>query len=266
MTADSLARLAAAPPDPGAWLAALVALHGALPASRADAMGAALGSPATSQAAGPLRTGAWLLDPTVGEALVDLALREAEGSASLSLADLRATVVAALRRRVTLDRVAAARGRRRVDRDAGRRRGGLVRDGERVLLPGRATGPTAEVQAAMSRLETALAVPAPPSLSEAARTAGCPPDAVRALEASGRITRVEDDLAWATPTLHAFEELAVRLASPGPLAPAAFRDATGTSRRYALAILEDLDRRGILRRTADGHVPGPRAGSVAMRA
>ena len=31
------------------------------------------------------------------------------------------------------------------------------------------------------------------------------------------------------------------------------------SRRYALAILEDLDRRGILRRTPDGHVLGPRA-------
>jgi hypothetical protein len=43
------------------------------------------------------------------------------------------------------------------------------------------------------------------------------------------------------------------------LTPAALRDDTGTSRKYVMAILEDLDRRAILRRTPDGHVPGPRA-------
>jgi hypothetical protein len=43
-----------------------------------------------------------------------------------------------------------------------------------------------------------------------------------------------------------------------PLSPAAYRDATGSSRRYVLAILEDLDRQGLLRRTDAGHVLGPR--------
>ena len=50
-----------------------------------------------------------------------------------------------------------------------------------------------------------------------------------------------------------------RLAATAPLTPALLRDATGTSRKYVMAILEDLDRRGILRRTPDGHIPGPRA-------
>ena len=45
-------------------------------------------------------------------------------------------------------------------------------------------------------------------------------------------------------------------ARSSPLTPAAFRDATGTSRKYVLAILEDLDRRGILQRTPEGHIPG----------
>jgi hypothetical protein len=49
------------------------------------------------------------------------------------------------------------------------------------------------------------------------------------------------------------------MAARSPLTPAAFRDATGTSRKYVMAILEDLDRRAILRRTPDGHVPGPKA-------
>ena len=49
------------------------------------------------------------------------------------------------------------------------------------------------------------------------------------------------------------------MARTAPLTPAALRDATGTSRKYVMAILADLDRRGILRRTPDGHVPGPSA-------
>jgi hypothetical protein len=52
------------------------------------------------------------------------------------------------------------------------------------------------------------------------------------------------------------------MARTGALAPAAYRDATGTSRKYVMAILEDLDRRGILRRTPAGHLPGPRASAL----
>ena len=77
--------------------------------------------------------------------------------------------------------------------------------------------------------------------------------------AEGRITRLGPDLAWSTPTYHRLAGEALALSRTQPLTPAAFRDATGTSRRFVLAILEDLDRREILRRTPDGHVPGPRA-------
>jgi len=109
----------------------------------------------------------------------------------------------------------------------------------------------------MDRLEGALAVAAPPALAEAARAAGCPPDGVRALEGEGRIVRLEDDLAWAAGTYRDLVRRALSMAADGPLTPAAFRDATGTSRRYVLAILEDLDRRGLLRRGDTGHVLGP---------
>ena len=56
---------------------------------------------------------------------------------------------------------------------------------------------------------------------------------------------------------------ALSMAAAGPLSPAAFRDATGTSRRYVLVVLEDLDRRGLLRRTDAGHVLGPKAIAAA---
>jgi selenocysteine-specific elongation factor len=111
----------------------------------------------------------------------------------------------------------------------------------------------------MDRLEAALSVPAPAALAEAAAGAGCPPEGVRALQADGRIVRVGPDLAWAAGTFHRLAASALEAARVAPLTPAAFRDATGTSRKYVLAILEDLDRRGILERTPEGHVPGPRA-------
>ena len=82
---------------------------------------------------------------------------------------------------------------------------------------------------------------------------------VRALEAAGRIVRVEADLAWAAPMFHRLAGTALAIARRGTLTPAALRDATGTSRRYVMPLLEDLDRRGILVRTPAGHVPGPRA-------
>ena len=71
--------------------------------------------------------------------------------------------------------------------------------------------------------------------------------------------RLGPDLAWATATYKGLAALALDRAREAPLTPAAYRDATGTSRKYVMAILEDLDRRGILERTAAGHVPGPRA-------
>jgi hypothetical protein len=118
----------------------------------------------------------------------------------------------------------------------------------------------------MARLEAALSLAAPPPLDEAAAAAGCPPEGVRTLAAEGRIVRLTADLAWATPTYHRLAGLALQQARSGPLTPAAYRDATGTSRRFVLAILEDLDRRGILQRTPAGHVPGPRAPRVGSEA
>jgi hypothetical protein len=111
----------------------------------------------------------------------------------------------------------------------------------------------------MDRLELALAVATPPSLAGAAGAEGCPAAGIRELERSGRIVVLEPDLAYAMTAYRDLAARAVALASTAPLTPAALRDATGTSRKYVMAILADLDRRGILRRTPDGHVPGPRA-------
>jgi selenocysteine-specific elongation factor len=117
----------------------------------------------------------------------------------------------------------------------------------------------------MDRLEAALDVRAPPPLGDAARAAGCPPEGVRDLERNGRIVVLAPDLAYAMATYRELTARALAMAAHEPLSPAAFRDATGTSRKYVMAILEDLDRRAILRRTPAGHVPGPKAPAAASR-
>ncbi len=180
-------------------------------------------------------------------------------------ADVRSSTAAALRRIVSLRRDEAASTAAAVI-DGLVAAGRLVQHGGQVRRPGTdAPAPDPALIEAMDRLVAALAVPAPPALAEAARTAGCPPAAVRDLERSGRIVVLGPELAYEASTYRDLAARAVAMAEAAPLAPAAFRDATGTSRKYVMAILEDLDRRAILRRTSDGHVPGPRAPTAILR-
>jgi len=180
-------------------------------------------------------------------------------SAGLSLADVRPMLARALRRLVAID---ARSANAAIDDRIGRlvASGRLARDGDRIRDPSRTAGLPPAALDAMGRLEALLAVNGPPPLSDAARTARCPAEGIRALEVAGRIVRLEPDLAYASVTFADLQALAVSMARVRPLTPAAFRDATGTSRRYVMALLEELGRRGALVRTDAGHVPGPRAG------
>jgi selenocysteine-specific elongation factor len=191
--------------------------------------------------------------------------RTATGDEPLGLAAVRSRAAGLLRRLVTLRRddagTAASALIERLAAD-----GRVVRVLERLRLPGTDPGlpPTdPALDPAMDRLERALAMAGPPALSDAARAAGCPTVGIRELERSGRIVVLDRELAYAASTYRALEAQALDLAKRAPLTPATLRDATGTSRKYVIAILADLDRRGILRRTEAGHVPGPRAPAVA---
>ena len=238
LTPEHLAGLALAL-TPSEAAHARLELHGAMPGSLAPDV--AKGAEAWAMAA-----------------VTNRHAEEADAPA-ISLAELRAGLVSYLRRSVTLTSPDAAAAAAAII-DALLADGRLVRDADRIRDSRRpVNGLSAAVLAAMSRLEEALSVAAPAALSEAARAAGCPAAGIRALEASGRIVRPEADLAWSAAAYGELEATALRLAARGPLAPAALRDATGTSRKYVMVLLEDLDRRGLLRRTADGHVPGPRA-------
>ena len=197
-------------------------------------------------------------------ALAEEAAIEAVGPVA-PLTAARAAVATALRRSITVRRDEAVRLANRVV-DGLVAAGRLVRDGDVLRRPG-TVAPASDpaLDAAMDRLEAALATPTPPPLTDAARAVGCPREGIRALEKTARIVVLEPELAYAMSTYKELAARALSMAAAAPLTPAAFRDATGTSRRYVLAILEDLDRRAILRRTPDGHLPGPKAPSPAAR-
>ncbi|HSG86465.1 MAG TPA: selenocysteine-specific translation elongation factor, partial [Candidatus Limnocylindrales bacterium] len=255
-TAARLGALGGAADDRSLALA-LVALHGALPAERWAALGGSADVPEPDADGGsaPRVLGSLVVDAAIADELAAAAretvvahLRAEPDSLGVAVGALRTALALGLRRRAaTAPPAASSAASALIDHLVAV--GRLERDGDRIRPPGASPGVPAGLAAAMERLEALLAVAAPPSFSEAVAAAACPAEGVRALETSGRIVRLEPELAYATVTYRQLAGRALELAAAGPLAPAAFRDATGSSRKYALAILEDLDRRGVLRRT-----------------
>jgi hypothetical protein len=229
---------------------AALTVHGALPAGSPEVGALADGD---SVPAGPL-----VLSEPVAIAVAAEVDRAVLTSATVPLAEVRPRIARLLRRHADVEPAAAdAAASALVDLLVGR--GRIGRSGSTLHAPGKPPGIPPGLEVAMDLLEAALDVPMPPTLSAAASAAGCPPDGIRRLEAAGRIVCVDDDLAWASATFGRLVEMAVRLATPGPLKPAALRDATHTNRRCVMALLDELGRRGVLVRTPDGHMRGPRA-------
>ncbi len=266
-TPERMAALAAAVGvgDADAAADALVGLHGMLGADRIERVTAALALAGRVERQGPHGL---VLAPDVETELENAALTIVGDFHALQsvepgvpTAALRQRLRATLRRLVTVRRDESTGVDRAIDGvlDGLVQRGTLARDRDRWRDPNRAPTMPAALASAMDRLEAALDVAAPPTLASAAQAAGCPPEGVRALEAAGRIVRVEADMAWATPAFHRLAGIALSIARREPLTPSALRDATSTSRRYVMPLIEDLNRRGILVRTPAGHVPGPRA-------
>jgi len=92
----------------------------------------------------------------------------------------------------------------------------------------------------------------PPSSSAAARVAGASPALIRELEAARAIVRLAPDLAVTAATLDlAVTRLRTAYEAEGPLTAARAKEVLGTSRKFALPLLEELDRQGRTRRRGD---------------
>ncbi|WP_038040356.1 selenocysteine-specific translation elongation factor [Thermorudis peleae] len=131
--------------------------------------------------------------------------------------------------------------------------GAIVDDGDVLRLPTHAIQLTPQQEAAAQRLLAALhETPyTPPSPS----TLGVDPELVNALIELGYIVRVDEDIVFPTDVMQEIEQTVLTLidANNG-LTLAQFRDHFNTSRKYAQAVLEYLDRKRVTRRVGDVRV------------
>ena len=89
----------------------------------------------------------------------------------------------------------------------------------------------------------------PPTVKDLLRS-GLERDVIEAAARAGLVVRVSPELVF-TPALVASAEALVRGAGPGGITLGAFREGLGTSRKYAVPLLEWFDQRGITRREGD---------------
>jgi selenocysteine-specific elongation factor len=120
--------------------------------------------------------------------------------------------------------------------------------GHRVMLSPADQG---RVDALLSAF--AAAPYAPPLVAQAEELVGA--ELVQYLVDTGQLVRVSGEVLYAQEAHRHMEELLRQhVAAHGSITVAQFRDLTDASRRYALAFLEDMDRRRITRRVGDTRV------------
>lgn len=129
-----------------------------------------------------------------------------------------------------------------------------VVDGRLVLAA--AVGSAAAATEAHPYLTALAGTPfAPPSPAEA----GCSPEDARRLVRSGAVVERDGIYFSAEAVAEAARRVAALLAaSPSGVTASAVREALGTSRKYAIPLLEHLDATGVTRRRGEVRVGGPR--------
>jgi len=141
----------------------------------------------------------------------------------------------------------------------------LAERANRVALPNAGPVLAPAQEAAVAAVERRLSeggwqVPDVADLMKTVPAALKPGEVLRYLVESGRVVKISTDFYYPAERW-AELEAKVRLHFSGnpSLSMAAFKDLFRVSRKYAIPILEQLDRTGLTRREGDHRVPGPRA-------
>jgi selenocysteine-specific elongation factor len=128
--------------------------------------------------------------------------------------------------------------------------GSLVRERTVLRLPGHRLSTRGRDDADRLIDAVAAAEPNPPTVKDLVGS-GFGLDLIAAVCAEGRLVRVSRDIV-VSPELLARAETVVRdLGRPPGMTVSAFRQALGTSRKYALPILDHFDSKGLTRRSGD---------------
>ncbi len=131
--------------------------------------------------------------------------------------------------------------------------GTIVEDGDVLRTPGHRIRLSPEQEERARAYEIALEREpfTPPAPSEF----GLDPELVQALADLGRVVRITDDVVFAPAAWETIKERVLALIDTnGSVTLAQVRDALGTSRKYAQALLEYLDQLRITRRVGDARV------------
>lgn len=133
------------------------------------------------------------------------------------------------------------------------RAGVVVRDAAGLRLPDHRVALDDDQRRARDALLTALnADPfAPPALRDSAAAAGVSRPLLAEMESAGQIVRLATDIAMTSTAVDEAAGLLRAAAAEGALTASQARQVLGTSRKYVVPLLEELDRRGITRRTGD---------------
>ncbi|HEX6257726.1 MAG TPA: selenocysteine-specific translation elongation factor [Euzebyales bacterium] len=129
----------------------------------------------------------------------------------------------------------------------------IVREAAGLRLPDHRVALDDDQRRARDELLAALdANPfAPPGLADAAASAGVSRPLLAEMESAGQLVRLAGDIAMTSTALEQAMSLLRDAATDGPLTASEARQVLGTSRKYILPLLEELDRRGITRRSGD---------------
>jgi selenocysteine-specific elongation factor len=132
--------------------------------------------------------------------------------------------------------------------------GRMVREGSTVRLASHAASLVGREEE-VGRLVRAVAdaEPTPPTVQELT-SAGFSPEVIDAAARAGMLVRLSRDLVM-TPGLVARAETLVRGSGKDGITVSAFREAMGTSRKYALPLLEHLDQAKVTVRRGDLRFP-----------
>jgi selenocysteine-specific elongation factor len=129
--------------------------------------------------------------------------------------------------------------------------GAIVEEGGTFRLPGHAIRLTPAQQAKVDAFLKSLADS--PYSPPAEAMPG--PDLLNMLVEQGKVVKVSDNVAFATPAYREMvEKIKGRIKSNGKVGLGEVRDMFGTSRKYAQALLEYLDREKVTRRVGDERV------------
>lgn len=143
-------------------------------------------------------------------------------------------------------------------------RGLAVVDGGEASHPKAGAGARKLEEQAAARLRETLAAAAgtPPSTSELVATSGLDASLVHrvlgGLEKQGLVRRIGADFYFDATALAAFEQAVRARLADGPATAAELKDAMGTSRKYAIPLLEFFDAQAVTRREGDVRVLGGR--------